>query len=254
MTMKSTKPAAAAKRSATLDNVAKRAGDSEPAGSRDNAEGEAGLTAVYATVNAIRGLILRREILPGERLRQADLAQRLQVSRIPVREALSVLIAEHLVTYHPQRGFFVAKLNAEEFRQLRQMRALLEAAALREMNWPDRAQIEALTQLNNQIQRTGAQGDFDVMREHNREFHSQILGCSRLHLIVAEIERLRVFADLYRWMYVWDEASLKRSHKEHCAMIEALRHEDSAALVTLRDAHTGAFDKAVISRLPPPAS
>jgi DNA-binding GntR family transcriptional regulator len=221
---------------------------------RETGTNNKGLTAVYATVRAIRNLILRRELLPGEQLRQMDLAQRLQVSRIPVREALSVLIAEHLVTYHPQRGFFVSKLDAEEFRQLRKMRSLLEASALGELNWPDSEALAALEQLNERITRAALQGHMDDMRERNCEFHSRILGFSRLHLIVAEIERLRVFADLYRWLYVWDEESCERSHREHCAMIDALRRRDASALIALRELHTGKFEESVASRLPSPRS
>ncbi len=235
------------------NNKTPASGDALVGGSRGREavveERGASTTLLQSTVDSIRSLILRRELLPGEQLRQADLADRLQISRIPVREALSTLVAEHLVTYHPQKGWFVKRLNAEEFRQLRYMRGLLEDAALKEMNWPDDYALEQLRALDAEHNKAGVAGDFDRVRELNREFHARILGWSRLHVLVAEIERLRKFSDLYRWLYVWTPKALKRSQADHRAIIAALKARDAKALIAIRDAHSQPFDIEVMTRL-----
>jgi DNA-binding GntR family transcriptional regulator len=206
-------------------------------------------TIVAGVAEAIRQLIVTSELAPGEQLRQTDLAERLQVSRIPVREALSILIAEHLVVHHPQRGFFVNKISADSFRQLRLIRNVLESAALRDMNWPDDTEIKELIRINDEIFAYGKAKDFLRMRELNSEFHDRILSYSKLNLVAGEINRLRLFADLYRHLFVWDDVKLDRSNNEHLAMIAAVRKRDSETLVAIRNQHASAFDDEVVSRV-----
>ncbi len=183
-------------------------------------------TAVAGIASQIRNLISSGTLLPGEQLRQANLAERLNVSRIPIREALSMLMSEHLIVHHPQRGFFVNKISTDAFRQLRLVRNVLESAALRDMNWPDEAEIGRLKSLNELILAFGKSGDFTSMRDLNTEFHDRILGYSRLELIASEVKRLRLFVVLYRNLFVWNDVELERSNKEHLEMIAALRTRD----------------------------
>src|SRR5439155_11021812 len=83
------------------------------------------------TVAAIRELILRGDLKEGEPVRQEALSERLQVSRVPVREALVQLEAEGLLTYAPHHGAVVAKLSLDEISELFALRALLEVDLLR---------------------------------------------------------------------------------------------------------------------------
>jgi DNA-binding GntR family transcriptional regulator len=209
----------------------------------------ASTTAVAGIAKQIRNLISAGTLLPGEQLRQAELADRLHVSRIPIREALSMLMSEHLIVHHPQRGFFVNKISTDAFRQLRLVRNVLESVALRDMNWPEQMEIKALLRLNETMHAHGRAGDFFTMRELNTEFHDRVLGYSRLDLIVNEVRRLRLFVVLYRNLFVWTAAELERSNNEHLDMIAALQHKDAEALISVRNRHTLAFDEQVVSRV-----
>lgn len=80
---------------------------------------------------SIRDRIVRGLLLPGAPLSEIALAQELGVSKTPVREALIELKRQGLVEIHPQRGTFVFAMTAEEVRDLAEMRAVLEGAALR---------------------------------------------------------------------------------------------------------------------------
>ena len=79
----------------------------------------------------IREAIFRGVLKPGQSLRQEDLAARLGVSRIPIREALRQLEAEGFVGSNPYKGAFVAPLTHEEARDMRDIRLCLESLALR---------------------------------------------------------------------------------------------------------------------------
>lgn len=77
----------------------------------------------------LRKSINERKLQPGERLREVELAERLGVSRTPVREAIKRLEAEGLIQFAPLRGFVVAELSRRQVMELYAMREVLEGAA-----------------------------------------------------------------------------------------------------------------------------
>jgi DNA-binding GntR family transcriptional regulator len=79
----------------------------------------------------LRAQILSGRYRPGERLNESRIARELSISRIPVREALSQLQEQGLVTSHERRGMFVTKLSEEEVQQINSLRMVLEAEAMR---------------------------------------------------------------------------------------------------------------------------
>ena len=88
--------------------------------------------SVNATVyEALKTQITSSQLRPGSKLIHQELAERLTVSRTPVREALERLFQEGFVTRVPRRGFYVAEIDAEEARELYELREALEIYALR---------------------------------------------------------------------------------------------------------------------------
>jgi DNA-binding GntR family transcriptional regulator len=80
---------------------------------------------------SIRRAILTGELSPGERIREEDLAQRLGVSRAPVREAIRALEQEGLIRSEPHRASYITALDEEEIEHLYRVRAEVEAIAAR---------------------------------------------------------------------------------------------------------------------------
>jgi len=87
-------------------------------------------TRTQLVVETLREKILSGEIKAGQPLRQAALAEELNVSRIPVREALLQLEAEGLVAFEPHKGATATELNVEQVDELFELRAMLEADLL----------------------------------------------------------------------------------------------------------------------------
>jgi len=88
--------------------------------------------SVNATVyEALKTQITSNQLRPGRKLIHQELAERLNVSRTPVREALERLFQEGFVTRVPRRGFYVAEIDADEARELYELREALEIYALR---------------------------------------------------------------------------------------------------------------------------
>jgi GntR family transcriptional regulator, trigonelline degradation regulator len=107
----------------------------------------------------LRQAIIERQFAPGERLIERELVELTGVSRTSVREALRELGAEGLVTAIPNKGTVVARVTAEDARQLYEVRSVLEALAARLfVQNATQAQRTALVKALNRIERLAAKG------------------------------------------------------------------------------------------------
>jgi len=77
-----------------------------------------GPTAAETVLQQLRVFLASGRLLPGQQLVQEDLAEDLGVSRVPIRESLKILEGEGHVTYHPNRGYFVTELSADDLFEL----------------------------------------------------------------------------------------------------------------------------------------
>ena len=123
----------------------------------------------------VLGLILRGEIKAGERINEPDIAGRLGVSRVPVREALRELESSGLVEARKHSGVFVRKLGAEEIRSLYELRALLDGfAGRRAASLPEaqRAPLaDALDASVARMQQAAQVIDVSTYYSENLQFH-----------------------------------------------------------------------------------
>ncbi|MGC7101788.1 GntR family transcriptional regulator [Amycolatopsis lurida] len=193
--------------------------------------------AVSRVVDGIKQMILSGELLPGQQLRQEQMAATLGVSRLPVREGLRQLVADGLVTHEHNVGFAVARLSRAEFDQVYLMRRLLETEAIRSLPRPTAAQLDEIRGLAEAVERAAAEVDLPGMRSANSEFHLAIFRLSPLNLVVGEITRIWAWALPYHSVYLHDEAGRDRILAEHRQMVDALGDGDLERFVELMDTH-----------------
>src|ERR687890_667813 len=146
-------------------------------------------TSQEAVLGEIRRAIMSRELRAGERVRQEQLAERLNVSRVPVREALKVLEAEGQVTYQAHRGYTVVALSLEELEEIYLARSLLEKemtrAAVPELS---AEQIQHLESSVARMDNFADAGDVLGYAEANWDFHFALFGRAGLPRICRIIE------------------------------------------------------------------
>ncbi|WP_322045400.1 GntR family transcriptional regulator [Paraburkholderia sp. J67] len=179
----------------------------------------------------IREMINDGLIAPGAPLPQLQLAERFNVSRAPVREALKLLVAEAAVEHDPNRGFQVALLSSVEARQIYQIRRLLEAELLLTVRWPTHAELTVLRDdLGILDSGLAVAARADWLRAHCR-FHTFVFGLSPQRVIAREAMRLMRQTDRYRALAPassWG-AGFPATPEHH--IVEALAAQDREALL-----------------------
>lgn len=182
-------------------------------------------------------MIMSGELLPGQQIRQESMAERLGVSRLPVREGLRQLTADGLVSHIPNVGFAVARLSQAEFDQIYLMRRLLETELILQLPRPTAEQLQRVIDLNAEVAAAAERLDLVEMRLRNHDFHFEIFRLGGLGLVIDEIERLWNWAAPYHAIYLFSPDSRRAILEEHEAMIEALRDGDNARLAEIMDQH-----------------
>jgi DNA-binding GntR family transcriptional regulator len=176
----------------------------------------------------LRDAILSGEIAPGEWIRQAEVAERLGASRLPVREALRILQSEGLADYEPNRGSRVPKLGMHEVAVLYQMRERLEPLALIE-SIPNLTteQLGQLAAIQDRIEGISDVSEFVLL---DREFHLlTYAGCAISHL-QASVVRMWNSTQHYRRAFVTITGPSRQwvITAEHRLLLDAITRQDAA--------------------------
>lgn len=182
--------------------------------------------------------ILALEIPAGTRMRDIEWAEKLDVSRTPVREALRKLQKDGVLEAAGHGRYILKRIDAEELRSLYRCRAVLEGLALRDLKphiGPD-----DVARLESIVQRTDtslAAHDFRAAYQLNTEFHGEIVGLAHnphLQMLLATLRRLILYArSSLRVMIEGDEAlaamyaeHLQRSQEHHRVILTAIIAHD----------------------------
>lgn len=139
----------------------------------------------------LRNNLLCGRIEPGIALTIRGLAQILNVSPMPVREALHRLACEGAVEVKNNRRVIVPSMTSEKFRELSDLRILLEThAAEGALPYVKEADIEALEQIDARIDQAIESGDVDFISLHNQAFHRYLYQANPFQISVPLIESL----------------------------------------------------------------
>lgn len=163
----------------------------------------------------------------GAALRQDDLAARFGFSRMPIRDALRLLEAEGIVTIHPTRGAFVARMDGREIAEIYAVRALLEGEALR-LALPHLTERD-LTAAAAVLDRLDAEPDVGRWGALNRDFHLALYrpcGNARLLELINAQHRA---ADRYVRLLLANPDYRSRSQGEHRELLAACRRQAAPA-------------------------
>lgn len=188
----------------------------------------------------LRGKILAGALKVGQVLRQEELAQQFNVSRVPLREALSRLEADGLIDARPRRGFAVTALDPAEIVEVFELRMVVEehagSIAAQKRTVADVAAVESILaqmeRLNPKV--SNHQGRWSLL---NYEFHSRIISSSGRRRLARIAGNLRSAVEPYVRMELSMTGDVVDAEREHREIVEAFRAGDSKGLAELSRAH-----------------
>jgi len=200
----------------------------------------------------IREMILRGELGPGERVAEAPLAERLGMSRTPVRQALPVLAQEGLLAEHQTRGYVVRGFSTADVLDAIDLRGVLEGLAARRVaeRGVSRTLLQALRVClaeGDQILAEGHVADkFEALYvDMNVRFHQLIVAECRSPIIQQALERNARIPFAGPQALALDKTSLERmydtmayAHRQHHCIVSALERGESSRVEALMREHT----------------
>ena len=182
---------------------------------------------------------------PGSRLRETEIAERLAVSRTPVREAIRRLEADGLVDHLPRSGAVVRKLEYPELMELYEMRTVLEGTAARlAARAASPVELEELVAINDEMR--AAAGRPEAVIGLNRQFHKLLLDAARNRFL------LRAMATVENTLLILGTSSMampdraREAVDEHREVLDALLARDGAAAEAAMRRH---MERAQFARL-----
>lgn len=180
------------------------------------------------TYQSLKDEVLSGRIGPGKRLRQEDLAGKLNVSRTPVREALHKLVIEGLIEQVDARGFRVRQLSAEEAEELFDMRSVMEGFSMRYVceDISDE-EVRQLAQFVESSQKALDQGDAEGVFFWNTRYHDLINGrIEQRKRFFHMITNIREYVLRYRKETLFQPVAAQRSIDAHRKILLALQVRD----------------------------
>ena len=178
--------------------------------------------------NTLRQAILKGELKPGERLMEIQLANKLGVSRTPVREAIRKLELEGLVLMIPRKGAEVAKITRQDMEDVLEVRTALEELAVKDAcDHITDAQLSELKKASNEFKKALLEGkDLVTCADADMHFHDVILSATNNRRLIQMLNNLSEQMYRYRMEYLKDERTHKTLIEEHDAIRRALKKHD----------------------------
>lgn len=167
------------------------------------------------------------ELPPGSRVRDTVLAQRLGVSRTPVREALLRLARDGVLDADAGRGFTVRPMNRAELHDAGIILAELEPLALRLSPEPEPDRLERLEDIARQLEQV--RGDVSRAVELDEAWHQALLEDCPNHRLLGLIATLRQVPRRYLHAYLREGGRLSLSTLHHSRLLASLRAGDREA-------------------------
>ena len=179
--------------------------------------------------NNLRDAILKGQLKPVERLLENHLADKLGVSRSPVRESLRMLEQENLVELIPRRGAQVLDISAEDIKNILEIRSALEVVSIRHAcQKMDNDSLKELKKHNAEFEAAFEARDYEGVATADEKFHDVIFSAAGNKRLVVIISNIQAQVYRYRMAYlkVYETKTAVLNH--HRNIIEAIEKHDAA--------------------------
>lgn len=200
--------------------------------------------------NTLRRAILTGELKPGERLMEIHLANRLGVSRTPIREAIRKLELEGLVTMIPRRGAEVAQITEKSLQDVLEVRRALDALcaelACDRITAEGKASLRKACDSFEEATRTG---DVVTIAEADVALHDIIVQATGNQRLIQLINNLSEQMYRYRFEYIKDESGHENLVSEHRMIYESIMNGDKEKAAAAARLHIDNQEQTIIRQI-----
>lgn len=200
--------------------------------------------------NTLRQEILTGKLKPGERLMEIHLANKLGVSRTPIREAIRKLELEGLVIMMPRRGAEVAQISWKSLKDVLEVRSALDALAIElaceRMGQED---LESLYKACECFEEATKTKDPTKIAEADVAFHDIIVVSTGNKRLIQLVNNLSEQMYRYRFEYIKDESQHDMLVQEHKEMYRCIQNKDKKAAASVVKKHIDNQEEAIIRQL-----
>ncbi|HWB52943.1 MAG TPA: GntR family transcriptional regulator [Tepidisphaeraceae bacterium] len=207
------------------------------------ASGRHGVRRREKAYEGLRRFLILQDIRPGQRLREAEWAEKLGVNRMALREAFARLAAEGLIVPGPKIGYVVPELTPDDLREIGEARFIIEAGAIDlivQAPGDLRTRLATLQEINEEMDRLGKAQLVLGSVECDRRFHETLVAASRNRRLV-RLYRQAPLPMIHDW--ILQEDQWLRAHDndiaEHKAVLAALAKRDADKARQLLREHLG---------------
>lgn len=199
---------------------------------------------------SLREAIIDGRLKPGERVMEVQLAEKLGVSRTPVREAIRKLELEGLLIMVPRKGAYVADVSFKDILEVLEIRASLEglAASLAARNATEE-DINILKIKTQEFSDCVKNEDVRGMIQKDSEFHDIILSSAKNKRLNTIIEGLREQVQRFRVIYFTEYNKSEYLSQEHLRVVEAIANRDSEVARNYAQQHIENLTEYIKSRM-----
>ncbi|SCG81772.1 putative HTH-type transcriptional regulator ydhC [Proteiniborus sp. DW1] len=199
---------------------------------------------------SIREAIIDGKLKPGERVMEVQLAEKLGVSRTPVREAIRKLELEGLLIMEPRKGAYVADVSLKDLVDVLEVRSSLEGlAASLAATRASEEEIEVLKEKAAQFKECIEKNDVQGMINKDTEFHEAILQAAKNKKLTSIIESLREQLQRFRVTYFTEYNMTTYLASEHQKVLDAIESRDPDKANEYAQQHIENLEKHIVSHI-----
>lgn len=210
----------------------------------------------YKTLNdivfeGIRKAVIKGILPVGERINEKEYAERMNISRTPIREALNRLEKEDLVEYIPRYGVVVKKISVDDAKEIYQIRKALDILATKNaMKLMTKKQFEELKDLLEYTEKLNEQNeDLDVVIKLFSDFNENIYKFSQMPRLTSIVMKLREYLMRFRDISLNGEERRRKALNEHWMIYRAMCNQDEIQLSMIINEHLSYSEKFIIKEM-----
>jgi DNA-binding GntR family transcriptional regulator len=200
--------------------------------------------------NTLRKAILTGELKPGERLMEIHLANKLGVSRTPIREAIRKLELEGLVTMIPRRGAEVAQITEKSMNDVLEIRRAVDALCVElACDRITKEELENLKCACDAFAKAVASKDIQKIAEADVELHDIIVQATGNGRLVQLVNNLSEQMYRYRFEYIKDNTQHEKLVEEHRIIYESIVKKDKETASAAAKMHIDNQERTIIAQI-----